>query len=97
MTAVEEAKQLLASLPLDYPFTFVDSGDGEAYGMPMARVGGIRSKSGQAVIVPIAESSSMIAGFPATLDFLTRAPEVMAKLVEEAEKAPRQVEKVSEE
>ena len=85
MSALEEAKAALAAFPVKLPVSFTVTGPGEPYELPHAVTGTFRSKEGRALIVPVHGSTSMIAGFPAVLDFLAAAPKLLADLIEEVE------------
>lgn len=84
-SALEEAKKALAAFPVKLPVSFTVTGPGEAYNLPSAVTGTFRSKEGRALIVPVEGSTSMIAGFPAVLDFLAAAPTLLANLIAEDE------------
>lgn len=89
MTALQEAKEALAALRVDFPFVLASSGPGEPHGLPGAVTGVLRTKSGQALVVPIPNSASTVAGLPGTLEFLTKAPELLSNLIEEVENAQK--------
>lgn len=85
--ALENAKKLLGQLKVEYPFTFISTGSGEAHGLDGAVTGSLRAKTGQSLLVPVPESASMVAGMPETVDFFVKAPQVLADLISEVEGA----------
>jgi hypothetical protein len=80
-----KAKKALEALPIPLPITFVTTGPGEPHGLPGAVTGSLRAKDGRALIVPVPESNSMIAGLPPIIKFLTDAPTLVRDLVAELE------------
>lgn len=83
---LEKAKKLIEELPIELPLRFEAVGSGDSHGMPGAVVGGLRSKDGRSVLVPVQESASMVAGMPSVVKFLVEAPNLLAELVRELER-----------
>jgi hypothetical protein len=84
-SALERAKKALSTLQVDYPFIFTNTGPGDNHDLPNTVTGVLRAKRGQALLVPIPNSASTVAGLPTTLRFLADSAQLIADLVEEIE------------